>query len=105
MTAPLISSALTYIGFSWRSHRTALWWLWMLYRRPLEFHRQISILKWNIIAKIIIKLSITAVILYYILVYSLIFIFYLTDLESYFASCFSSTLLSVRQMVAWASVG
>jgi hypothetical protein len=37
MTTPSASPTLTDIGFSWRCHRAALWWLCLLYRRPAVF--------------------------------------------------------------------
>jgi len=30
------------IGFSWEGHKSALWWLGLLYRRPKEFRESIE---------------------------------------------------------------
>lgn len=27
------------LGFGWRSHKSAMWWLWLIYARPREFHQ------------------------------------------------------------------
>lgn len=35
------------IGLGWRSHWSALWWLWLLYRRPSQFREHLEPLRWR----------------------------------------------------------
>ena len=39
-----MSTPLNKIGFSWEGHKSALWWLGLLYRRPKEFRESLEVL-------------------------------------------------------------